>query len=104
MVQRGEFALDCGEELRVVADQVLEQAHEVMLMAMTDVIQRSAETKRVVLASGVPNLSGEGEVDALSSYVVVQQGGLDGVASDVAARYEPLNNIRKVVLMRIIRD
>ena len=101
MVQGREFALDGGEELRVDADQVLEQAHEIMLMAMTDVIKRSAEAKSVVLASGITNPADVSKVDALSRHIVVQQEGLDDVASDVTGRYEPLNNICEVVLMAI---
>lgn len=101
LVQRSEFALDGGENLSVGSDQVLEQAHEIMLMAMTNVVKRGAEAKSVVLASSVANSTNAGKVDSLSRDIVIEEEGLDGVASDVARGYEPFNNICEVVLMAI---
>ena len=72
---RSEFALDGGENLSVGSDQVLEQAHEIMMMTMTNVVKRGAEAKSVVLASGVANSTNAGKVDSLSRDIVVEQEG-----------------------------
>jgi hypothetical protein len=96
-----ELSFDVAQKLRVSVHQVLEQAHEVVLVTVRKILQRSTEAQRITLAVGIGDATDESEVDAITSQIVVREESLDGRLLHLASGHQPTNGLHKVVAVTI---
>jgi hypothetical protein len=92
LIDRGKLTLDGREDNRIGANEMLEQADQIMLMTVTEVVERRAEAQSVLNTARAIHATCEGDVDIISSGVVICEEALDGLARGVASADYPKND------------